>query len=167
MLLCWSTVKGTPSRALEHTTQRKQPGWYAFPSACRIWEQTREGVKCCPQISGLDGTPYKMDFLFKELFLNLIWWNYILNLHQFALKRRPNEHKTCTSLSCSLIFILQNKTCLQSHWLLIRGTTVMPTEHIHIIPAALWGKCKSSLNATLSSIIPIKLPSLRGTHRFL
>ena len=40
MLLWWSTVKGTPSRALEHTTQRKQPGWYEFPRACRIWERT-------------------------------------------------------------------------------------------------------------------------------
>lgn len=40
MLLWWSTVKGTPSSALEHTTQRKQPGWYEFPRACRIWEPT-------------------------------------------------------------------------------------------------------------------------------
>ncbi|TNN71979.1 hypothetical protein EYF80_017767 [Liparis tanakae] len=39
-LLWWSTVNGTPSSALEQTTQRKQPGWYEFPKACRIWGGT-------------------------------------------------------------------------------------------------------------------------------
>lgn len=43
-------MKGTPSSALEHTTQRKQPGWYEFPRACRIWGAERQSGRRTPPL---------------------------------------------------------------------------------------------------------------------